>query len=102
MWGCPCASPASHWETGSLWLMYELFEGEDGTLVRQTAIFDAKGVLGRMYWYLVLPFHHFVFNGTLQGIDRECRALVQGPDTCPLPWAYQRGRSEREASRKEA
>ena len=40
------------------------------------AIFDAKGVLGRLYWYAVLPFHHFVFNGTLRGVERECLALV--------------------------
>jgi len=85
---------------GSGWLQYELEPDEDGTLVRQTAIFDAKGVLGRAYWYLVLPFHHFVFEGTLKGIDRECRALVSGPDTCPLPGAYdlaleRRGRERR-------
>ena len=73
---------------GSGWLQYELEPDEAGTLVRQTAIFDAKGVLGRAYWYLVLPFHHFVFEGTLKGIDRECRSLVEGPNTCPLPGAY--------------
>ncbi|MEI7814813.1 MAG: SDR family oxidoreductase [Coriobacteriia bacterium] len=73
---------------GDGWLQYEISPTEDGSLVRQTAIFHAKGLLGLMYWYVVLPFHHFVFNGTLQGIDRECRALVAGPNTCPLPGAY--------------
>ena len=81
---------------GSGWLQYELDSDEQGTRVRQTAIFDAKGVLGRAYWYLVLPFHHFVFEGTLKGIDRECRALVAGPDTCPLPGAYDAALSRRE------
>ena len=74
---------------GNGWLQYELDPDETGTLVRQTAIFDARGVLGRAYWYLVLPFHHFVFEGTLKGIDRECRALVDGPNTCPMPGAYE-------------
>ncbi|MBW6467614.1 MAG: SDR family oxidoreductase [Coriobacteriia bacterium] len=73
---------------GAGWLQYEIEPLEEGALVRQTAIFHAKGVLGRAYWYLVLPFHHFVFEGTLKGIDRECRALVEGPNTCPLPGAY--------------
>ena len=58
--------------------------------MRQTALFDPKGVLGRLYWYLILPFHHFVFNGTLAGVERECRALVEGPNSCPLPGAYER------------
>jgi len=73
---------------GDGWLQYELTPDSQGTLVRQTATFHAKGLGGRLYWYLVLPFHHFVFNGTLDGIARECRALVEGPDTCPLPGAY--------------
>jgi len=75
---------------GRGWLQYELRPGDDGTLIRQTATFDAKGLLGRLYWYAVLPFHHFVFNGTLKGIEKECRALVEGPSTCPLPGAYAR------------
>jgi uncharacterized protein YbjT (DUF2867 family) len=76
---------------GRGWLQYELSVADDeGTLVRQTASFDAKGVLGRLYWYAVLPFHHFVFNGTLKGIERECRSLVEGPNTCPLPGEYER------------
>ncbi len=84
---------------GTGWLQYELEPRGEGTLVRQTAVFDAKGVTGRAYWYLVLPFHHFVFEGTLKGIDRECRALVEGPDTCPLPGEYGRQLTRREAGR---
>jgi uncharacterized protein YbjT (DUF2867 family) len=81
---------------GRGWLQYELKADENGTLVRQTASFDAKGLLGRLYWYAVLPFHHFVFTGTLKGIERECRALVEGPNTCPLPGGHARGVAERQ------
>lgn len=84
---------------GDGWLQYELSPDARGTLVRQTATFHAKGLGGRLYWYLVLPFHHFVFNGTLAGIARECRALVEGPDTCPLPGAYEQALKRRGASR---
>ena len=80
---------------GDGWLQYELVPGATGTIVRQTAIFHAKGLLGRAYWYSVLPFHHFVFNGTLKGISRECRALVEGPATCPLPGQWERDAAER-------
>ncbi|MDR3685648.1 MAG: SDR family oxidoreductase [Coriobacteriia bacterium] len=85
---------------GRGWLQYELRRDGESTIVRQTALFDAKGVLGRLYWYSVLPFHHFVFNGTLQGVERECLALVSGPNTCPLPGAYDRS-LERRASESE-
>jgi len=87
---------------GRGWLQYELRaepdggpEGEPSTVVRQTAIFDAKGLLGRAYWYSVRPLHHYVFNGTLEGIERECRSLVEGPNTCPLPGEYGRSVADR-------
>jgi uncharacterized protein YbjT (DUF2867 family) len=87
---------------GRGWLQYELRPEADGgpdggpsTVVRQTATFDAKGLLGRAYWYSVVPLHHFVFNGTLDGIERECRSLVEGPDTCPLPGGYERSVAQR-------
>ncbi len=83
---------------GRGWLQYELSPEADGTLVRQTATFDAKGVLGRLYWYAVLPFHHFVFTGTLKGIERECTELVSGPNTCPLPGEHARRAAERRGS----
>jgi uncharacterized protein YbjT (DUF2867 family) len=70
---------------GRGWLQYEFTPEGEGTIVRQTAVFDAKGVLGRLYWHAIAPFHHFVFNGTLRGIATRCRAPVEGPDTCPLP-----------------
>jgi uncharacterized protein YbjT (DUF2867 family) len=81
---------------GSGWLQYELTREPEGTLVRQTAIFEPRGLLGRVYWYGVLPFHHFVFNGTLAGIDAACRELISGPNTCPLPGAYARAVARRE------
>lgn len=83
---------------GRGWLQYELTDDGDGTRVRQTAIFDAKGVLGRLYWYAIAPFHHFVFNGTLNGIEKRCRELVEGPDTCPLPGEYERAVARREGA----
>jgi uncharacterized protein YbjT (DUF2867 family) len=83
---------------GEGWLQYEISPADEGTLVRQTAIFHAKGLLGRLYWYSVLPFHHFVFNGTLLGIDRECRALLAGPNTCPLPGAHDAARRRRDGA----
>ena len=33
-----------------------------------TATFRPLGLWGRVYWYLVLPFHGFIFKGMLRNI----------------------------------
>ena len=43
---------------GEAWLEFDV---QPDQLV-QTAHFLPRGILGRLYWYLVLPLHHFVFN----------------------------------------
>lgn len=47
---------------GEAWLEFKI---ADGTLI-QTATFRPLGVLGRMYWYLVLPFHGLIFSGMMK------------------------------------
>jgi hypothetical protein len=49
---------------GEAWLEFKL---ESGKLI-QTATFRPLGVSGRLYWYLVLPFHGFIFKGMLNKI----------------------------------
>lgn len=53
---------------GRAWLEFEVTGDATGATIRQTATFDAKGVLGRAYWYSVFPLHEFVFGGMLRGI----------------------------------
>lgn len=53
---------------GRAWLEFEVTSDGTGSIIRQTATFDPKGVLGRAYWYSVLPLHEFVFGGMLRGI----------------------------------
>lgn len=59
---------------GRAWLEFEVMRDGDGALVRQTATFDAKGLLGRAYWYIVSPLHEFVFAGMLRGIAARAGA----------------------------
>lgn len=44
---------------GEAWLEFEL---KADSLV-QTATFRPKGLRGRLYWFAVSPFHHFIFSG---------------------------------------
>jgi len=53
---------------GRAWLEFEVTRDSTGSIIRQTATFDPRGLLGRAYWYSVFPLHQFVFGGMLQGI----------------------------------
>jgi hypothetical protein len=46
---------------GEAWLEFKII---NNTLY-QSATFRPRGVLGKMYWYAVLPFHGFIFKGML-------------------------------------
>jgi uncharacterized protein YbjT (DUF2867 family) len=47
--------------------------------LEQVALFQPRGLLGLMYWYAVLPFHHIVFSGMLRGIAREALQIAAIP-----------------------
>ena len=51
---------------GEAWLEFRI---EDGILY-QTATFRPHGLAGRLYWYSVMPFHWFVFNGMINNINK--------------------------------
>lgn len=46
---------------------------KDGKLY-QTAYFYPHGLLGRLYWYAMLPFHVFIFRGMAQNIIKKAKA----------------------------
>jgi len=35
------------------------------------AYYDARTFLGKIYWYLCLPFHTFVFRALIEDIDKK-------------------------------
>jgi len=64
---------------GSLEFRVIPLDGGARSLVRQTAMFDPKGIAGRLYWYSVLPLHALVFQGLLQRIaQRAVRDTAPG------------------------
>lgn len=52
---------------GEAWLEFEI---KNDKLV-QTATFRPHGLLGRLYWYSVLPFHGLIFNGMINEITKR-------------------------------
>jgi uncharacterized protein YbjT (DUF2867 family) len=53
---------------GEAWLEFNIINKGENYFLKQTATFRPKGVLGRLYWYSVLPFHYFVFDGMAKNI----------------------------------
>ncbi|MBT3344698.1 MAG: SDR family oxidoreductase [Gemmatimonadetes bacterium] len=59
---------------GRAWLHFEVTPLSGGTQIRQTAVFDPRGLLGLAYWYLVCPLHGLVFRGMLRGLAQAAKA----------------------------
>ena len=51
---------------GEAWLEFRI--SPKTMELQQTATFRPLGLGGRLYWYLVLPFHYFIFNGMINKI----------------------------------
>ncbi len=60
---------------GEAWLEFCI---NDKNELKQTATFRPKGLWGRLYWYLMLPFHYFIFGGMIKKIAQG-NALSQRP-----------------------
>jgi uncharacterized protein YbjT (DUF2867 family) len=50
---------------GEAWLEFKI---DQENVLHQTATFRPLGLLGRLYWYSVLPFHGFIFKGMIRNI----------------------------------
>jgi uncharacterized protein YbjT (DUF2867 family) len=69
---------------GRAWLQFEVEPDGPGSILRQTAIFEPRGVLGLAYWYALYPVHQLVFAGMLRGI---VAAIPGGPAPPAAPSA---------------
>ncbi|MBZ9652930.1 SDR family oxidoreductase [Psychroflexus montanilacus] len=53
---------------GEAWLEFFI---DENNVVHQNATFRPRGLKGRLYWYSMLPFHYFIFNGMLTQICKS-------------------------------
>ncbi|TCN60090.1 SDR family oxidoreductase [Flavobacterium circumlabens] len=47
---------------GEAWLEFKIIN----STLYQAATFKPRGIMGKLYWYSVLPFHGFIFNGMIK------------------------------------
>ena len=56
---------------GQAWLEFDIQQDQ----LVQTAHYLPRGVLGRLYWYVVMPFHHFVFADLARTVVKASQNL---------------------------
>ena len=56
---------------GEAWLEFKIVQREKKQFLIQTATFRPSGLPGRIYWYLLLPFHFFIFEGMINNIEKH-------------------------------
>lgn len=47
---------------GTAWLGWSIEPSDDGSQLVQSALFAPRGLLGRLYWYALLPIHAAIFK----------------------------------------
>lgn len=47
---------------------FEVTGDDTHSTIRQTAMFEPRGVAGLLYWYALYPVHRLIFTGMLRGI----------------------------------
>ncbi|MEK6256756.1 MAG: DUF2867 domain-containing protein [Chloroflexota bacterium] len=53
-------------------LAYKIFPvSNDSSRLLQTVTFDAKGVFGHLYWFLLYPVHKIIFAGLIKTIAKN-------------------------------
>ncbi len=56
---------------GEAWLEFRVMRRKGILQLRQMATFRPRGLWGRLYWYAMLPFHYFIFNGMINNIVKN-------------------------------
>jgi uncharacterized protein YbjT (DUF2867 family) len=56
---------------GKAWLDFTIHDEDGKRRLSVTAHFFASNWFGRLYWYAFLPFHHFIFQGLVDQIEKR-------------------------------
>ncbi|OGX18127.1 MAG: hypothetical protein A3K83_01745 [Omnitrophica WOR_2 bacterium RBG_13_44_8b] len=56
---------------GRAWLEFNITKARGKQKLNITAYYDTRALLGKIYWYLCLPFHHFIFGNLIKEIEKR-------------------------------
>jgi hypothetical protein len=74
---------------GRGWLEFEVtpLDGGRRSLIRQTATFEPRGLMGSAYWYAIFPLHTLIFQGLLRRIAQRAESGRDQPVVSSSPRA---------------
>jgi hypothetical protein len=58
---------------GKAWLEMTITDLGRERMLSVTPYYHTKSLFGRLYWYIFLPFHHFIFTGLIKQIEEKSR-----------------------------
>jgi uncharacterized protein YbjT (DUF2867 family) len=56
---------------GRAWLQFNVDRKEGGNQLSVNAYYQPSGVLGKLYWYVCLPFHFLIFHNLIKQIEKR-------------------------------
>ncbi len=56
---------------GRAWLQFRVDPDGEQNRLTVTAYYQSRGQWGRIYWYIFLPFHHFIFYDLIKQIEKR-------------------------------
>jgi len=56
---------------GRAWLEFRVTPTTDKNRLSLTTYFDSRGLAGKAYWYIFVPFHHFIFVNLIRQIEKR-------------------------------
>ena len=61
---------------GKAWLIWRVDSAPAGSVLHQEAFFQPRGLIGRLYWFALLPLHGLIFG-------RMARRIAAAAETRP-------------------
>ncbi|MER2133650.1 MAG: SDR family oxidoreductase [Arthrobacter sp.] len=62
---------------GKAWLELRVDPDGEGSVYSQRAIYFPRGLLGRLYWWLIYPFHGLIFPSMAKNITRQAARMAE-------------------------
>ena len=56
---------------GKAWLEFKIKSRGQNTFLSTRAYYHTSSIFGHIYWYLFLPFHHFIFRNLIKQIEKR-------------------------------
>jgi hypothetical protein len=56
---------------GRAWLEFNIEREKDTNRLFVNAYYQPRGLFGKIYWYVFLPFHHLIFRNLVKQIEKR-------------------------------